>query len=265
MKKGLNASQIKFIAIIAMTIDHLTWAFFPGTDPTWYVFGLHIIGRLTAPLMWFFISEGCHYTRNIWKYAGRIFIFAFISHFAYNFASGIPFVPFSNGSFFNQTSVLWSLALAVVAIAIARSEKFPGFLKIPTVTLLSAVGFPSDWSSIAVMCPFYLYTHRGNRKKQAFDIVFWTFIYAAVYFIFLDKLYGVLQMFTFLAIPVIALYNGERGGKKLAKPEGADGQTAIAKPSTLVKWSFYIYYPAHLVVIGIIRLALHGDIPLIFR
>ena len=56
MKKGLNASQIKLIAIIAMTIDHLTWAFFPGTDPTWYVFGLHIIGRLTAPLMWFFIS-----------------------------------------------------------------------------------------------------------------------------------------------------------------------------------------------------------------
>lgn len=265
MKKGFNASQIKLIAIIAMTIDHLTWAFFPGTDPTWYVFGLHIIGRLTAPLMWFFISEGCHYTRNIWKYAGRIFIFAFISHFAYNFAFGIPFVPFSNGSFFNQTSVLWSLALAVVAIAIARNEKFPGFLKIPTVTLLSVIGFPSDWSSIAVMCPFALYNNRGNKKRQALDIVLWTFIYAAVYFIFLDRLYGCLQMFTFLAIPVIALYNGERGRRKLTKPEGADGQAAIAKPSPLVKWSFYIYYPAHLVVIGIIRLALHGDVSLIFR
>ena len=34
MKKGLNASQIKLIAIIAMTIGHLTWAFFTGNEPT---------------------------------------------------------------------------------------------------------------------------------------------------------------------------------------------------------------------------------------
>ena len=31
-KKHLNANQIKLIAIIAMTIDHLTWAFFPETQ-----------------------------------------------------------------------------------------------------------------------------------------------------------------------------------------------------------------------------------------
>ena len=47
--------------------------------------------------------------------------------------------------------------------------------------------------------------------------------------------------------------------------EGADGQTVTVKSSPLVKWSFYIYYPAHLVVIGLIRLALHGDVSLIFR
>lgn len=82
-KKHLNGNQIKLIAIIAMTIDHLTWVFFPGMQAVWYVFGLHIIGRLTAPIMWFFIAEGCFYTRNIRKYAGRLFIFAFVSHFAY--------------------------------------------------------------------------------------------------------------------------------------------------------------------------------------
>ena len=48
-QKKLNADQIKVIAIIAMTIDHLTWAFFPGTQAVWYVFALHIIGRLTSP------------------------------------------------------------------------------------------------------------------------------------------------------------------------------------------------------------------------
>ena len=47
--KILDANAIKLIAIIAMTIDHLTWAFFPGLQRVWYVYGLHIIGRLTAP------------------------------------------------------------------------------------------------------------------------------------------------------------------------------------------------------------------------
>ena len=82
---------------------------------------------------------------------------------------------------------------------------------------------------------------------QAWDIVLWTFIYAAVYFLFLDKLYGILQMFTFLSIPILSCYSGERG-----KWKG-------------MKWLFYLYYPAHLVVIGIIRIILHGNISLIFQ
>ncbi|MBQ1349994.1 MAG: conjugal transfer protein TraX, partial [Ruminococcus sp.] len=81
MKHRLNANQIKLIAIIAMTIDHLTWALFPGLQTQWYVMALHIIGRLTAPIMWFFVAEGCHYTRNIKRYAGRLFLFAVVSHF----------------------------------------------------------------------------------------------------------------------------------------------------------------------------------------
>lgn len=58
MEKKFDANEIKLIAIIAMTIDHLTWVFFPGLQTVWYVYALHIIGRLTAPIMWFFIAEG---------------------------------------------------------------------------------------------------------------------------------------------------------------------------------------------------------------
>ena len=243
--RGLNANQIKLVAIIAMTIDHLTWAFFPGTQAIWYVFALHIIGRLTAPIMWFFIAEGCHFTHDMKRYAGRLFLFAIISHFAYDFAFGIPFLPLSTGPF-NQTSVMWSLAWAVILIAICSSERIPQWAKIFSIIVICVVSFPSDWSSIAVMCPFFLYAHRGNFKKQAVDIIMWSFVYAAVYFLFLDKLYGVLQMFTFLTIPILAQYNGERGSWKG------------------MKWLFYVYYPAHLVVIGFIRIALHGNISLIF-
>ena len=243
--RGLNANQIKLIAIIAMTIDHLTWAFFPGTQAVWYVFALHIIGRLTAPIMWFFIAEGCHYTHDMKRYAGRLFLFAIISHFAYDFAFGIPFLPLSTGSF-NQTSVMWSLAWAVILIAVCNNDRIPQWAKILSIILICLISFPSDWSSIAVMCPFFLYAHRGNFRKQAVDIIVWSFVYAAVYFLFLDKPYGILQMFTFLTIPILHQYNGERGNWKG------------------MKWLFYVYYPAHLVVIGIIRTVLHGNISLIF-
>lgn len=64
-RKKLNSNHIKLIAIIAMTIDHLTWVLFPGLQRAWYVVALHVIGRLTAPIMWFFIAEGSHYTRIV--------------------------------------------------------------------------------------------------------------------------------------------------------------------------------------------------------
>lgn len=244
-KKLLSGNQLKLIAIIAMTIDHLTWAFFPGCQHIWWVWCLHIIGRLTAPIMWFFVAEGCYFTHNPKKYFLRLLVFAVVSHFAYDFAFGIPFFDLSAGVF-NRTSVLWSLALAVPVIFAVNNPNVKTAWKYVIIFSACILAFPSDWSSIAVMCPLFLYSHRGNFKKQAIDIVFWSFIYSLVYFIFLDKPYGILQMFTFLTIPLLAQYNGERG-----KFKG-------------MKWFFYIYYPAHLVVIGIIRLALHGNIAIIF-
>ena len=206
---------------------------------------IHIIGRLTAPIMWFFIAEGCHYTRNIKKYALRLFGFAIISHFAYDFAFGIPFFSLSAG-LFNRTSVMWSLALSVVCVMIMKNEKLPQFAKILLIIVCIALGFPSDWSCIAVGCPMYLYMHRGEFKLQAIDIVIWSVIYAVVYFIFIDKFYAFIQLFTFLVIPILYNYNGKRGEWKG------------------MKWLFYIYYPAHLFLIGALRLYLYGDIPTVF-
>jgi hypothetical protein len=46
--------------------------------------------------MWFFSAEGCHYTHDIRHYIGRLFLFAVISQFAYDFAFGIPFFAVFN-------------------------------------------------------------------------------------------------------------------------------------------------------------------------
>lgn len=239
-KKGLNANQIKLIAIIAMTVDHLTWTFFPGYDKTWYVILLHIIGRLTAPIMWFFIAEGYYHTRNVKKYAGRLFLLAFISHFAYNFCFGIPFVPLQT-SVFNQTGVVWSLAWGLVLLYIADQTDWKGWQNVLVTIVICLITFPSDWSCIATMAILGIGTNRGNFKKQMSLMMFWTLMYAVVYFFCIDKVYALIQLGTCLTIPFLKSYNGERGSFK--------GMGKL----------FYVYYPLHLVICGILRVLLYGE------
>ena len=83
----MNATEIKKIAIIAMTIDHIAWIL-PNEMLCSYI--MHVIGRITAPIMWFFIAEGCYYTRDWKKYFIRMMGFAVISHFAYCYYEGMP-------------------------------------------------------------------------------------------------------------------------------------------------------------------------------
>ena len=231
---GLNANQIKFIAITAMAIDHIASVFFSGSPMTWYAFGMHIIGRLTAPIMWFFIAEGFYYTSDKKRYLGRLFFFAVISHFAYCFAFRRPLLPLSSG-YTNQTSVMWPLALSAVLIFVVQSEKIRMPVKILTGSLVCLAAFPADWSFIAVMCPLFLFLHRNRFRRQAADIIIWSVICALGYFLFIDRTYGIIQLFTFLTIPVLYRYNGERG-----KWKG-------------MKWFFYIFYPAHLFLLGLIK------------
>ncbi|MDE6723079.1 MAG: conjugal transfer protein TraX [Eubacterium sp.] len=234
INKGLNGTELKLIAIVAMTIDHLTWTLAPGYSTVWWVIALHLIGRLTAPIMWFFIAEGYHYTRNKKQYALRLFVLAIVSHFAYNFCFGIQFVPLKD-SIFNQTSVAWSLLGGLIVLCINDSKKLKNWHKIILIVLICVVTFCSDWSCIAVMAIFGIGTNRGNFKKQMISIMIWTTFYAIVYFLFIDKLYGILQLGVCLSIPVLKMYNGERGKfKRMGK-------------------LFYIYYPLHLFICGIIR------------
>lgn len=242
-KQGLNSNQLKMIAIIAMTIDHLTSVIFPGYPKDIWILGLHVIGRFAMPIFCFSIAEGYHYTHNIKRYMFRLFLFAFISHFCYNFAFGIPFIPFQT-SVFNQTSVIWPFAWSLVALIVLDSDspKIKGWMKQAIVLLLSVVTFCADWSSIAMLVIIGFVQYRGNFKKQMQNMMFYIFIYSVVYFLFIDKVYGALQMMTCLTIPIIRKYNGQRGSWKG------------------MKWFFYLYYPGHLLICGLVRVMLHGNI-----
>jgi len=237
--KGLNSNQLKLIAITAMTLDHLTWTLWPGYSKEWWVVLFHVVGRLTAPIMWYFIAEGYHYTRNLKKYAVRLFLLALLSHFAYNFCFGIPFIPFKTTPF-NQTSVAWSLAWGLMLLYINDSEKLKGWQKVAITLIVCVITFPSDWSCIASMAILSIGTNRGNFKRQMTLMMVWSLIYAAVYFLFIDKVYGVIQLGVCLTIPLLRMYNGERGKWK--------GMGRL----------FYAYYPLHLVLCGILRIVLWG-------
>lgn len=248
MEKKLNSNHLKIIAIIAMTLDHMADLFYPNMPNSIVSNILHIIGRLTAPIMFFFICEGFYYTKNLGKYIKRLFLFAIISHFAYCFAFGINYIPFSTGYIFNQTSIMWTLAWSVVALYVVYGDtKLKEWMKWVLVILINIVTFSADWSSIAVMIIIFMYKDRGNLKKQMKSLMLWTSIYALVSFIFVNKNYGIIQLFVILVYPLLKMYNGERGNIKW------------------MKWFFYLYYPLHLIIIGIVRVMMYGNVALLFN
>ena len=247
MKKIFDSNMVKIIAIIAMTIDHITWMIYPGYPTEMLPIILHIIGRITCPIMCYFIAEGYHYTKDINKYTKRLFVFAFISHFAYVFASTSfvdwkSFIPFYYGSALNQTSVMWSLAWGLVMLRVVNSKKIESnLMKVLFVILICLISFPSDWSCVASLCILAFGTNRGKLKTQVLWMIFYVAIYAMVYFFAIDKMYGLLQMAVVISIPIIMMYNGKRGDNE--------------RVNRIMKWLFYLYYPLHLFIIGWLQFA----------
>lgn len=245
----LDGNALKLIAILAMTADHLAWLLFPGYDRAAVPVIMHIIGRLTCPVMCFFVAEGYHYTHSKEKHALRLLLLAVVSHFAYLFASNDfvdchSFIPFYYGSFLNQTGVVWSLLGGLLMLWINDSKRLAAPVKVAGILLICVITFPADWSCIASLCILSIGTNRGDARKQIVWCLFYVTLYALVYFLALDRVYGLLQLCVVLAIPLLCLYNGRRG-----KTPGLN---------RAMKWLFYLYYPLHLFVLGLARWLLRG-------
>lgn len=235
----LNANQLKLIAVIAMTIDHAAWLLFPGlnTDPRAML--LHVIGRFTAPIMMFFVSEGIQHSSNKFRYGCRLLAFAIVSHFAYAYAFG------NDLSWLDGTSIMLPLASAVfLSMVLEQSNsKLVSNLAILAACLLN---FTADFSSIAVMIPV-LVSLKSKMQDKLLTMRIWLIVYAMVYMVLVDWRYGLVQFGLLIPTFVLNTYSGERGTR-----------------NWFSKWGFYVYYPAHMIVIGALRIAIHGDIPLVF-
>ena len=243
---GLSGNQLKLCAIAAMALDHLAWTLWPGyAHKEWWILLIHIIGRLAAPVMWFMISEGYQYTHNFKKYLQRLFLFAFISHFAYNFCFGISMIPFRD-SILNQTSVIWALFCAALALYVdddsRRSFPLKQWQKIVLLVLLCVLAFPSDWSCFPVLCTLHIHKNRGNLEKQMLGMMLYISMYVIVWCMAIDVTYGLVQYGILIVWPFMHFYNGTRGNWRG------------------MKWFFYFFYAGHLFLMGILRILLYGNI-----
>ena len=59
---GMNSNQLKIVALLAMTCDHVGKLLFPLIDI------LQIVGRLAFPIFAYMIAEGCIHTKSKKKY-----------------------------------------------------------------------------------------------------------------------------------------------------------------------------------------------------
>ena len=129
MERGLNAFRLKSIAVIAMVINHFAHVFvlLPVDREVMNVLltVMNAVGKLTIPIMCFFVAEGYYHTRNLKKYLARMFIFAAVSQIPfYLFEHGIPSGIDDLMNNITHLNVIYSLAMGLLALTIWKSEGF---------------------------------------------------------------------------------------------------------------------------------------------
>ena len=242
--KILNRNALKYLVIVAMVIDHVAWAF-PDQLGSTLTGIMHFIGRLTGPTMAFFLAEGYKYTSNKKKYQERLGIFALISWLPFFFFEASP-DPLSKLPALILQSVIYTLFLGITAIMVWDNPNHPKSKKILAVVGLCILSIIGDWPVMDVLGPLFLYVFRNNKPKRYISVGLVYGLFNSMLFLSPSKdggmffdLAGKWYNFGVLLVPVIIwlFYNG-KGGKK----------------SAFNKWFFYIFYPAHLVVLGILKM-----------
>ena len=72
-KQGFTTYQLKILAVVTMTLDHI-YSYLGGSLPIPFWFGL--LGRLAAPLFLFCVAKGVYYTHDRAAYCRRLYIAA---------------------------------------------------------------------------------------------------------------------------------------------------------------------------------------------
>ena len=236
---GLSASTLKIIACVIMVVDHV--GAFILTD----LEILRIIGRISFPIFAYFIAEGCRYTRNKLKRLLLVLGLMVLCEGAYLIYDGKP-----DGGIMMTFTFSILLIYQVQAIKKALAQKKWGMTALWSLTFVASLvlvyGFVEhilyvDYGFWGILIPVFtaLPDYKEGEAPTCFRYVSHLPVKLALWILGMLLLCisrGLLtniQSFCLLSIPFMLLYNGTPGRKGF-------------------KYGFYIFYPAHLVVLWVI-------------
>lgn len=224
----LTKNQLKLLAIVCMTFDHIGSAFFPDAA------ALRIIGRLAFPIFSYCIAEGCRFTHDRVRYLGGVL--------GCGLLCVIAFLPV--GGFYGNALLTMSMSILLV-YALQKWEN-SGEVRCLALTFALAAAFfvlcrtvYIDYGFAGVLLPLYaevgrLLSNRLNLPEKTCERIGF-----AVGLLALSAAMGGVQPWCLLSLVPIGLLGRERGRWKM-------------------KHFFYIYYPAHLAIIAAMRTALEA-------
>lgn len=244
--KSLDRTQLKVIAICAMVCDHVAWGFLDFFSPLGQV--LHIIGRLTLPIMCFFIAEGFRHTSDRKEYVRRMATFWVIAI--------IPFYLFFHELYDYRQNIIFDLLLGLLMLVVLENKTLRKWQKVLLGFAIFAVSAAIGGWVIMPILYILVFYYVTDFKKQAMwicglTVVLQVFLIVAVS---LNKIwhfshydwpwYEKLYLLGFM-LPLLLLkhYNGEKG------------KTIIGK------YFFYLFYPAHFLVLTGIKAIVAGCTP----
>lgn len=233
--------SLHMMAMTFMLCDHLWGTVVPGND--W----LTCVGRLAFPIFAFLLVEGYFHTKNLKKYACRLFLFAVLSEIPFNLAMGSRlFYPI-------HQNVLWSFLISLGLIHWNEKAKQTGkmWLRCLVGGATILVGYIAG---LLTMVDFY---HAGILTVLVFYFfrrkTWWCYLgqLLCLWHINVEMLGGfsyelqflgktqffVRQGFALLALLPIWLYRGEQGYH-----------------SKWLQRTYYLFYPLHLLILGLIKL-----------
>jgi len=250
----LNAYQLKWIAIIGMFLQHMLIAW-SGIIPTVLRFPLYAVGGFTFPIMAFFVVEGYRHTSNLKRYILRLFMVGLIALPFHIVVLGIS-LGGGNPAMYPWLNIMFSIILSIFVLLMYDKIKFRVIFWLVYVVLvvpISTIFF--EWYFIGVTMVLLNHIIRNETARRIVPPVFagvgWLFlalpfaIDGVMYFGDLDifmayadfpALMAVFAIVCALVSILLLGYNGERGRKS--------------------KWLFYIFYPAHFVVLAVVGVAL---------
>ena len=216
-----------------MLCDHICLALMP--DRLW----MTCVGRLAFPIFAFLVTEGFVRTRSRARYARRLLIFALISEVPFDLlAAGRPVYPL-------RQNVLWTFLIALGCMQLlewAKADPRPAARLVVSAGavlggFLAGTAFMVDYFGPGVWTVLVFYFFRGDGWRQRLGQLLcllplngWLLAGQTV---LLGGLALPIQAFAVLALPFIWLYRGRQG------PHGR-----------AVRWLFYGFYPAHLLVLA---------------